>query len=98
MGKPTGRGKRRLLLWKMQDLRCAACGGVAHINLGGRHPLRLTVDEVTPRSKGGLRVLGNQLVMHKCCNEAKADRDPSGCELIWLELVNARLRKRGKLA
>lgn len=98
MGKPTGQGKRRLLLWKMQDMRCASCGGFAHLHLGGRHPWRLTLDEAVPRARGGRRELGNQLVMRKICNEAKADRMPTGCELIWLELVNARLRKKGKLA
>lgn len=80
-----------MLLWKLQDLRCAGCGAVARINLGGRHPLRLTVDEVVPRAKGGLRMLGNQVAMHRACNEAKADRLPNGCEIIMLHLVNARL-------
>lgn len=28
--------------------------------------------------------------MHKRCNGAKGDREPTGCELIWLEMVKAR--------
>ena len=86
------KARRRMMLWKLQDLRCAGCGERAWPHLGKRHPKVLTIDEVVPRSKGGMRVLGNQVVMHKRCNEAKADRMPNGCELIWLALVNARLR------
>ncbi|MGL4198160.1 MAG: DNA (cytosine-5-)-methyltransferase [Allorhizobium sp.] len=38
-----------------------------------------------------IRHLGNQVAMHRSCNEAKADRLPNGCEIIMLHLVNARL-------
>lgn len=96
-GKHKKRMKRRFLLWKMQDLRCAGCGERAYPHLGARNPRRLTIDEAVPRAKGGLRELGNQLAMHQSCNRAKADRMPTGCERIWLEMVNARLRKRRKL-
>jgi 5-methylcytosine-specific restriction endonuclease McrA len=54
------------------------------------HPLRPSVDHVVPRSKGGGQI-GNLIAMHRECNCAKGDRQPTGCELIWLALVNARL-------
>jgi 5-methylcytosine-specific restriction endonuclease McrA len=96
MSKAQGNEKRRMLLWKLQDLRCAGCGERAHPHIR-RGPHRLTVDEVIPRARGGRREYGNQLVMHQHCNFSKADRMPTGCELVWLEMVNARLRKRRKL-
>jgi 5-methylcytosine-specific restriction endonuclease McrA len=96
MGRPTGSGKRRIMLWRLQGQRCAACGGWLHPNIS-KGPQSPTIDEVIPRSKGGMRVLGNQVVMHKRCNEAKADRMPNGCELIWLELVGAKLKAKGKI-
>lgn len=57
----------------------------------------LTIDEAVPRSKGGRRVFGNQIAMHRLCNLRKADRMPNGCERIWLEMVNAKLRAKGKV-
>lgn len=95
--RATGQAKKRMLIWKLQDLRCASCGERAWPHLPWAHPKCLTIDEVVPRARGGLRALGNQIVMHRDCNARKADRMPNGCELIWLELVNARLRKRRKL-
>ena len=92
-----GPAKRRMIIWKMQNFRCAGCGGRAYPHLPWKHPKALTLDEVVPRAKGGLREYGNQIAMHRDCNARKGDRMPTGCELIWLELVNVRLRKRGKL-
>jgi 5-methylcytosine-specific restriction endonuclease McrA len=98
VSKAQGKGKRRMLLWKLQDLKCASCGERAFPHLGRKHPRALTIDEVIPRAKGGKREYGNQVVMHQSCNLRKGDRMPTGCERIWLEMVNARLRKRGKVA
>lgn len=33
----------------------------------------------------------NQLAAHSRCNSAKSNRPPTGCELIWLAAVRARL-------
>lgn len=93
--KNAQRAKRRVLLWQMQDLRCAGCGERAYPHLPVRHPNAITIDEVIPRAKGGLRELGNQIAMHRVCNARKADRPPSGCHIIWLALVNARLAAKG---
>ncbi|WP_407925602.1 HNH endonuclease [Erythrobacter rubeus] len=53
-------------------------------------------DHVTTRSAGGGRTLNNGLLKHQRCNQQRADRPPTGCELIWLEFVTARLAKRPK--
>jgi 5-methylcytosine-specific restriction endonuclease McrA len=66
--------KRRIIIWKMQNLRCAGCGERAYPHLPWRHPKAITLDEVVPRAKGGQRELGNQIVMHRVCNARKADR------------------------
>ena len=89
--------RRKMAIWKMQNLRCAGCGERAYPHLGNGHSRQLTIDEVVPRAKGGKRELGNQLVMHQACNAKKADRLPNGCDLIWLALVNARLVAKGHL-
>lgn len=34
---------------------------------------------------------GNLLVSHSLCNNRKADRDPTGCEVLLLAAVNAQL-------
>ena len=44
----------------------------------------------TPRSLGGGNDR-NRVAMHSHCNHRKANREPNGCELIWLAAVNARL-------
>lgn len=48
-------------------------------------------DHTFPRSAGGLNRLGNFTAMHSLCNSMKGDDMPTGCELIWLMAVNARL-------
>ena len=91
MSKPGWRKARIKRLVGVQRGICASCGGPMQVRRGqaeARHP---TTDEVWPRSRGGMRVLGNQVAMHRACNEAKADRLPNGCEIIMLHLVNARL-------
>lgn len=86
--------ERRALLWKLQNQRCAGCGH----RIRSRSINALTIDEAIPRARGGRRAFGNQLAMHRLCNLRKADRMPNGCEKIWLEMVNAKLRVKGKVA
>lgn len=88
--------RRRWLLWKAQRFLCPGCGKRICENFGRRHPLRPTLDEVVPKARGGRPVLGNQVVMHLGCNARKGDRMPTGCELIWLAMVNARIAAKGK--
>lgn len=79
-----------------QDDTCIHCGRpLAMINPATgkdyyeNHKLRPTFDHVVPKSKTR-RHKGNLLAAHRICNNEKGDRDPTGCELIWLEVVNAR--------
>jgi hypothetical protein len=53
------------------------------------HKLRPTFDHVVSRAKTK-KHKGNLLAAHRKCNGEKGDRDPTGCELIWLEVVNER--------
>lgn len=73
----------RAAFWLAQDGWCPICG--ERLTSSGR-----TLDHVVPRSRGGAQ-LGNLLVVHNWCNLRKADRMPTGCELIMLAAVNARV-------
>lgn len=55
------------------------------------HTHRPTFEHVVPKAKGGKNI-GNRLVAHRLCNQQKDDRMPTGCELIWLAMVNAKLQ------
>lgn len=55
-----------------------------------RWGLRRSFDHVEPKGAGGPD-RGNLLLAHQGCNNKKGGRPPTGCELIWLQLVNARL-------
>lgn len=77
-------GQVRNLLRRKQRGFCAGCG-----QLMSRH--NCSVDHVIPKARGGFDGFGNVVAMHPHCNHAKADRMPTGCELIWLLAVNARL-------
>lgn len=74
----------RDVLWRLQGGLCAGCG------LAMRRRWT-TLDHVIPRSRGGFDGFGDVVAMHRDCNQAKRDRWPTGCELIWLLAVNARL-------
>jgi hypothetical protein len=80
-----------LTLWRAQGKRCAVCGcemTPSHM----AHPTRgWTIEHVYPRGRYFLYGEGNQLISHAECNNQKADRDPTGCEVILLHAVNAQL-------
>lgn len=75
---------RRVLL-RHQGGFCALCGQQI------RRVWQVSIEHVVPRSLGGFWGLGNIVGAHGDCNARKADRMPTGCELIWLLAVNARL-------
>lgn len=92
MGKASGQRRSRVRrLHRAQRGICAHCGKPMRIRLPVYDRQRATTDEVWPRARGGMRMLGNQVAMHRACNEAKANRMPNGCEIIMLHLVNTRL-------
>ena len=84
---------------KMMERMIHAQGGICPMCLGEMryrpdlppyHPARATFDHVVPRHKGGGNV-GNRIAAHLACNREKGCRLPTGCELVWLIAVNARL-------
>lgn len=82
------------VLFDAQRGICAGCG--SPMNPMARMPVadefaNPSVDHVTPRAKGGRDDRTNIVAMHIRCNNAKGDRDPTGCEIIWRETVSATL-------
>jgi 5-methylcytosine-specific restriction endonuclease McrA len=74
----------RAILLPAQDGLCPTCGKPVHY-------LDETLDHVLALRLGGADRLGNVLVSHFDCNHDKGHRLPTGCELIWLLAVNARI-------
>lgn len=61
----------------------------------GLQPLeKPSLEHVIPQSLGGDNRMGNILVVETGANHAKADRMPTGCELIALMAVNSRMKIR----
>lgn len=93
---PYKRGRyRRALLRQLYDAQgrvCPACG--VRMPPWGEPALQQdlpSLDHVVPRVRGGGNHAGNMLAMHVRCNSAKGDRLPTGCELIWHEMVLSKL-------
>ena len=88
----TSRGQQNVsrlgeALSKVQGHLCASCGMPMY---GKRPPMRASVDHVVPKGKGGSNDIGNLVAMHVDCNNKKADRMPTGCERLWLEVIRAK--------
>ena len=75
----------RKALWKAQHGFCGICG------CASEDGDVCTVDHVIPKAMGGADIVGNFVMAHKGCNAEKSARAPSGCELVWLLAVNARI-------
>jgi 5-methylcytosine-specific restriction endonuclease McrA len=88
--KIWSRTETLMSLWAAQDKRCGVCDSkmfpaTIHHECNG-----WTIEHVFPRSRyRGL--VGNTFVSHRRCNQAKGDRRPTGCEILMLFVVNARL-------
>lgn len=52
-----------------------------------------TVEHVKPRALGGMTP-GNVLLAHASCNQAKDNRPPHPCEVLYLQAVNLQLKPR----
>lgn len=76
----------RVRLAKVQNGLCGICGGALPIN-----PHLASLDHVIPRAMGGKDSVGNYVLAHKECNGEKANDVPTGCEMVWLLLVNAKM-------
>jgi 5-methylcytosine-specific restriction endonuclease McrA len=73
-----------LRLWRAFDQRCGICG------LPIVKESQITQDHVVSKAKGGSNER-NSVPAHGPCNQRKANRDPTGCELIALMVVNLNL-------
>lgn len=87
--------QRRALRWAQRSI-CAACGlHIPSVKRVKRHdPEYPTFDHVVTRSAGGGRLLSNGLLKHQRCNQARANRIATGCDLLWLDFAQARLQGR----
>jgi hypothetical protein len=92
--RPFCSGERHawaIRIWKAQGKICAVCG-LDMVPSDFTHPRQgWTIEHCWPRRRYRFEHRGNLLVSHAACNNLKADRDPTGCELVMLEIVNARL-------
>lgn len=80
-----------LSIWRAQGKRCAVCG-VRMRPITMKHPTRgWTIEHVFNHASKRFYADGNRLVSHSECNNRKGDREPTGCEIILLHAVNARL-------
>ena len=85
-------------LYVAQEAICACCGQrMAPTSRWGEVKNRPTLDHVKARAAGGKKGKGNLILMHRLCNTAKDSRPPTGCELIWLQAVNALLGWGGEI-
>lgn len=90
--KARQRREKVAILRQAQRKRCGSCGRrVPPPGTKCSRANRPTLDHVVSRAAGGVNGLGNLLVMHHRCNALKADRRPTGCELLMLAAANARM-------
>lgn len=78
--------RQRFLLYIAQNGICGLCGdkmiGV---------PYDFSLDHVIPRALNAVDGLGNLILCHEPCNVRKQNDTPTGCEMVMLLAVNARL-------
>lgn len=79
----------RNILFRAQNGICGICG--KEIDIKGILDTYPTLDHTIPLSLGGKDEVGNLVLTHKRCNEYKANDIPTGCEIIWLLVVNTKL-------
>lgn len=84
------RQARYMRLWAAQDGLCALCGERMPPLQPKNKRHGWTFDHVWPR-RYGFRDRGSVVLAHGRCNRFKADRDPTGCEILLLAAVNARI-------
>lgn len=83
---------RREILILAQGGFCALCGKPLDKD-NREHPAeRPSIDHVIPRDMGGVN-RWNLVAAHNQCNSDKHNDLPTGCEVIWLLVVNAQMRR-----
>lgn len=89
------RMRDRAALWFAQHGICPLCGDLMPHDDDEDGPddrqMVASIEHVIPRSLGGFNRLGNYVATHRGCNRARGDAPPTGCLLVWLLAVNARL-------
>lgn len=79
-------------LWKAQEGLCAICGHHLLRDERFRDDSGWNLDHVYPRSRyARFGNRGNLLLSHVGCNTVKSDREPTGCEIILLHAINAKI-------
>jgi 5-methylcytosine-specific restriction endonuclease McrA len=91
-------GHRRKTLLHHQRRICAICGTPFQSSFHKTEDaIEPSIDHVFPLGSGGYDGIGNIVVVHKRCNTAKASKLPTGCEVIWLVAVCARMGQPVKM-
>lgn len=73
---PKARGRDVTWLMARDGTDCMLCGRPLDRSIkDDRHPMCITFDHITPRSKGGADTLANQRLAHRECNELRGN-DP----------------------
>lgn len=71
---------------------CAGCGRpFGPKSRSVYSPYYPTLDHVITRANGGHHALDNLLLKHRRCNEERKDAPPTGCDILWQEVVSSRL-------
>jgi len=91
--KKSVRQRFVLTLAEHQGWTCPICGRALEQPSRRGQQTGLSIDHVWPRlgSEGRTGLYGNALATHAICNNAKGARVPTGCEIIWLTFVNAKM-------
>lgn len=77
-------------IWEAQRRHCPICGWPLELAQMREPLVGWSIDHVWPR-RFRFRDHGNMLIAHLACNNGKAARLPTGCELLMLVAVNAQL-------
>lgn len=82
-------------LFRAQNGFCASCGKGMLLYQSGVYfdntQVIASIDHLKARRVGGVDSIENMVAMHRGCNSAKGHRQPTGCELIFLSVVHAKL-------
>lgn len=77
------------ILRDYQENRCYLCGEpmAPRSEMFAHDSIMPSLDHVLPKCRGGTNRLGNVALAHKRCNNVKADRVPTACEMFYAEAM-----------